>query len=159
MRALVLTLAAALALSALAGCGHHFELRSPTDFVELDPDAQARRGYALRATSADGVVVAVREVDNDRHGSRDFWVDAVRNRIRRSGGYALLSESAVRSADGAEGHQMRFGRDEGQRPYDYWVTLFVTNDHVFVIEAGGRRDHFEEERADVESAIASFRLR
>lgn len=159
MRSLGSTFAISLLLAALSGCGHHFELRSPDDFVELDPGAQARRGFAQRAASADGVVIAVREVENDRHASRAFWIDAVRNRVRRSGGYALLSESAVRSADGAEGHQLRFGRDEGQRPYDYWVTLFVTESHVFVIEAGGRREHFETERADVEQAIASFRLR
>jgi hypothetical protein len=164
MRSLRSTLAlsrllGALLLASLAGCGHHFELQSPADFAELDPDAQARRGFAQRAVSADGVVVAVREVDNDRHASRAFWLDAVRNRVRRSGGYALLSESSVRSADGAEGHQLRFGRDEGQRPYDYWVTLFVTESHVFVIEAGGRREHFEARRAAVEQTIASFRLR
>ncbi len=156
---IALLLSIASGLGSLAGCGHHFELHSPADFVELDPDRQARMGFAYRATSADGAVLAVREVDNDRHASREFWVEAVRNRVRRSGGYALLSESAVRSADGSEGHQMRFGRDESQRPYDYWVTLFVTHDHVFVVEAGGRREHFEQERADIEAAIASFRLR
>ena len=158
MRAPVLVVLS-LGLAALAGCGHHFELRSPDDFVELEPAQQERMGFAYRATSADGAVIAVREVGNDRHASREFWVEAVRNRVRRSGGYALLSESAVRSADGAEGHQMRFGRDESQRPYDYWVTLFVTHDHVFVLEAGGRREHFEEERESIERAIASFRLR
>lgn len=157
MRAILVSLVLALG-AALSGCGHHFELHAPARFVELDPDVQARMGFAYRATSANGAVIAVREVDNDRHAGADFWVEAVRNRVRRAGGYALLSESDVRSADGTPGHQMRFGRDEQQRPYDYWITLFVTNDRIFVVEAGGRREHFETERASIEEAIGALRL-
>ncbi|MBX7191383.1 MAG: serine/threonine protein kinase [Sandaracinaceae bacterium] len=155
MRALVFTLAAALAL---AGCGHHFQIHTPDRFVELEPGAQERMGFAYRATSANGAVLAVREIDNDRHASAEFWVEAVRNRVRRAGGYALLSESEVRSADGRTGHQMRFGRDEGQHPYAYWVTLFVTPDRIFVVEAGGRREPFEAEQASIEQAIGALRL-
>ena len=44
----------------------------------------------------------------------------------------------MRSADGTAGHQFRFGRDEGQHPYDYWITVFVTADRLFLVEAGDR---------------------
>lgn len=158
MRALTLCLAL-IAMGSLVGCaGRHFTLEASDAFVELDPAQQSREGFAYRATTANGTVIGVREVDNDRHASADFWVEAVRNRIRRAGGYALLSESEVRSADGTAGHQMRFGRDEAQHPYDYWVTVFVTHDRIFVVEAGGRREHFEPTREAVEQSLTSLRL-
>ncbi len=159
MRALILLLALVLS-GVIGGCaGRHFRLEASDAFVELDPAQQSREGFAYRATTANGAVIGVREVDNDRHASADFWVEAVRNRIRRAGGYALLSESDVRSADGTAGHQMRFGRDESQHPYDYWITVFVTHDRIYVVEAGGRREHFEPAREAVERAIGSLQLR
>lgn len=148
----------AVALIVLGGCGHHFAIETPGDFVELDASEQQRRGYAMRATSADGVVIAVREIDDAREGSRDFWVEAIRNRLRRAGGYALLEEEDVRAASGQTGHQMRFGRDASGRPYSYWVTVFVHGDRVTVVEAGGRRDVFDEQIDSVRRAIASVRL-
>jgi hypothetical protein len=147
-----------LGLLGTAGCGHHFELRAPERFVELEPGMQERMGFAYRATTANGAVIGVREIDNDRHASAEFWVEAIRNRVRRAGGYALVSESDVRSADGTAGHQLRFGRDEGRHPYDYWITVFVTHDRLFLIEAGGRRDHFETERESIERAITAIHL-
>lgn len=149
---------ALLALASFAGCGHHFSIDTPADFVELEPEREQRRGYAMRATSADGVVIAVREIADGREGSRDFWVDAIRNRLRRAGGYALLEEEDVRAASGDTGHQMRFGRDEAGRPYVYWITVFVRGDRVTVVEAGGRREVFDEESDGVRRAIASVRL-
>ena len=150
----------AIVLGACAGCaGRHFELETPDDFVELDERAQGRRGYALRATSADGIVIGVREIENDREGSRDFWVQAIRNRLRRAGGYALLEESEVRAASGETGHQMRFGRDEGAHPYAYWVTVFVRDDRITLVEAGGRREPFEAQADAIQRTIAGVRLR
>ena len=44
-------------------------------------DFPAVRITAHRAADARGVL-AVREIDNDRHASAEFWVEAVRNRVR-----------------------------------------------------------------------------
>ena len=153
MRALALTLALTL-----AGCGSGFTVHAPDDFVSLDDSSTHARGYALRATSADGVVMGVRTLENDRHGSSDFWVEAIRNRLRRDQGYALTSEADVSAASGEHGHQMRFGHDDAGRPYVYWVTVFVTHDHIFVVEAGGRRDRFEPATSQVEASLATFRI-
>jgi hypothetical protein len=152
-------IAAPFALALLVvGCGQHFDVVAPDDFLRLADEDSRRWGYDMRATSADGVVVGVREIENPRHGSRDFWVDAIRNRLRRDAGYALIEESDVHAASGHEGHQLRFGHDESSRPYVYWITVFVTPDRVFVVEAGGRREHFEAARSGVESAISTFRI-
>lgn len=143
-----------LAALVFVGCGNHFAITAPTNFATLrEAD---RNGYQMRATTADGVVVGVREIENDTHASQTFWATAIRNRLERAGGYALVSESEVRTTHGETGLQLRFGRDENNQTYDYWLTLFVTNDRIFIIEAGGRRTRFEAERANVEASIASF---
>ncbi len=149
-----------VALAALAaGCGgRHFALSAPADFLELDPRAQEAHGYRYRATTANGVVLAVREIDNERHGSADFWLEAIRNSLRREGGYALLEESDARAATGESGRTLRFGRDEDADPYTYWLTLFVTPERLYVVEAGGRRETFDEARPEVEAALATFRI-
>jgi hypothetical protein len=145
------------ALTAI-GCGPGFSVRPPEDFLDLDDASTHARGYAMRATSADGVVMAVRALGNDRHGSADFWVEAIRNRMRRDQGYALVSESDVTAASGESGHQMRFGHDDGGHPYAYWLTVFVTHDRIFVVEAGGRQERFEAATAQVQQALGSFRI-
>ncbi len=144
------------ALLLLSGCGGATsDLTVPDDFVVLDEEWE---DYQMRATNAHGAVLGVREVDNDVEGSLSFWVDAVKNRLRNRGGYALLEESDVSAASGHDGHQLRFGHDQNGSSYQYWVTLFVTPDTVYVVEAGGRTEVFEEAQPRVEQAIASLRL-
>lgn len=149
-----LTCAAALAMLS-GGCGSGATIQEPADFVVLEDD---QGGYEQRATSAHGVVLAVRDLDNEVEGNLRFWVDAIKNRLRTRGGYALLEESEVRSASGHTGHQMRYGRDESGASYHYWVTVFVTADRIVLVEAGGKRDIFEEAQPEVEQAVATVRL-
>jgi len=144
-----------LAAVNLAGCGPSFDMQVPDSFVELDEDSDA---YAMRATSADGIVVAVREVDNDPTGNLEFWVEAIRNRVRRLGAYALIEEKKVTAASGQKGLEMRFGRDEDGVSYLYWLTVYVTDSHVYVIEAGGKKDRFEDVQSEVESTLAGFSI-
>lgn len=148
-------LLAALLLS-LAGCAG-FSITPPEHFVVLDePDWS---GFAMRAVNADGVVLGVREIDNDPRGTLTFWTDAIRNRLRTVRGYTLLEERPVKAASGHTGHQMLLGRDEGSQTYDYWVTVFVTDDEVLVVEAGGRREEFARVQQDLRRAIDGFVVR
>lgn len=144
-------------LAPAAGCTT-FALAAPEHFVKLEePDWS---DYEMRAVNADGVVLAVRQADNEATaGSLTFWTDAVKNRLRTVRGYALLEEKPVRAATGEEGHQLRLGRDEGSQAYDYWVTIFVTDHFVHVVEAGGRREEFTRVKAAVEEAIERFEIK
>jgi hypothetical protein len=151
-----------LAPLALEGC-RSFDLTAPPNFIELED--QDARGFALRAVNADGVVLAVRQVDNDRQGTMTFWTDAVKNRLRTSRGYALLEEKDVKVASGETAHQLRLGRDEGSAGYDYWVTVLVTPPgvvgagHVLVVEAGGKRDEFGKVKDQLERSIEGLEVR
>jgi hypothetical protein len=152
----VLTVALGLSLAGCAG----FDLEAPADFVTLE--RQDLRGYAMRATNARGVVLAVREVPNDPQGSLAFWKEAISTRLRSQAGYALLEEHEVRAASGQDGVQLRFGREQGSQQYDYWITLFLqdgalfSEDRLYLVEAGGLRDDVALVQTGLEGAIGQF---
>jgi hypothetical protein len=144
--------ASALALL-LAGCGHNFEAATPPGFVELEH----QQNYDYRATTADGLVIAVRELDNDPKGAMDFWTRAIENSLRQRGGYALLGTHDVKTKSGLDGKQMRFGHDENGTPHLYYVTVFLTDKRIFVMEAGGTKEQVEKHDAELGYAIDNFR--
>ena len=140
---------------ALFGAGCSPLLATPPRFLELEEE---RGAFDYRATSADGVVIGARKLDydSDRGGGLDFWSDAVKQRLSQMGGYALLEEKAVKTTEGVAGKQLRFGRDENRVPYQYWITLFVAGDDLFVVEAGGPVDKIKTHEAGIDKAIASL---
>jgi len=138
---------------ATVGCGRPFEPATPSGFVDMG-DRYADDEY--RAATADGVVLGIRAFDNDPKGELAFWAKALENRMRTRGGYALLDRRDVKSKSGADGVQLRFGHDQEGEPYLYWVTLFVTDDRIFLLEAGGPKEEITREEARIEWSIANF---
>lgn len=146
---LVMTLGLALALS---GCGSSFAAATPPGFVELDD----QETYDYRATSADGLVLAVREIDHEPKGEVGFWTRAIENRMRQRGGYALLGTHDVKSKNGLDGKQLRFGHDESGTPHLYYVTLFLTEKRIFLLEAGGTKELMTRHADAVDWAVKNF---
>ena len=72
----------------LPACGNAFTLYPPANFMVLEEEEEdSRYSFTERATSAQGVVISVREIDNEEpHGSLSFWTEAIRIRLRRAGG-------------------------------------------------------------------------
>ncbi|HUS67777.1 MAG TPA: hypothetical protein VMZ28_24750 [Kofleriaceae bacterium] len=143
-----------IALAGLCGCGASFEQSTPGGFVELEDQER----YDYRATTADGLVIAVRELDHEPKGEVSFWVDAISNHMRQRGGYALIAKRNVRTAAGHEGVQLRFGHDQGSRPFLYYVTVFVTDDHIYLLEAGGSAEQMKQRSRDVDWAVEHFQI-
>jgi hypothetical protein len=146
--------AALIALSVAAGCGHSFEATTPPGFVELEEQTE----YAYRATNADGLVLAVRELDHSPKGELSFWTRAIENQLRQQGGYALLGTRDVRAKTGERGKQLRFGHDEGRSPHLYYVTIFATDSKLLVLEAGGTKQLMERYAAQIDWTIANFAI-
>ena len=143
--------AATLALCLAGAACRTTSLAPPATFAEMDGG-----DYAYRASSAEGVVVAARSEPNDPGASLEFWSRAADRRLRHDG-YAPDGSVAVASADGLPGRQLRYSRGEGGLSYRYWLTLFVTPDRVYLVEAGGDDRDFDPARADVERAVLSLR--
>lgn len=150
---------ALLALAACVACGRPFDAKTPPGFVELEGQSGDETPYAYRATTPEGVVVAVRVVDDEARGDLGFWTQTVTRQLREVSGYALVGTSDVTARDGTAGRRLVFGHDEGGKPYTYWVTLWLAQGRVFVAEAGGESLAFERAKPSVEYAMASVRVR
>ena len=153
MSSRLVTVMAALVLPAL-GCSVPFHATAPAGFVVLQD--QERHGYDFRATDPDGLVLAVRSIDNDPRGDQQFWSQAIANRLRDMGGYHLLERRDVKAKSGHAGVQFRFGHDEGRTPHLYTLTLFVTPERLFVLEAGGEKKLFESNAGKVDAFVNDF---
>jgi hypothetical protein len=137
----------------LFGCAHA-QFDTPHEFAKLDE----KSSYAQRVTSARGIVIAVREIDAPEDTSIAFWSEAISLRLNSGQGYALLGEQDVKAKSGQAGKLMRFGHDQNGHTFDYWVAVFPQKKRVVLVEAGGRRDHFEKAKPEVEKALASLTL-
>ena len=153
------SLSIAVALLALSGCGPTFSLQLPERFVVLtdDPDLHEEQ-YDLRATTPDGVVVAVQQLDQHVDGSLTFWTEAVTRRLRDQQGYALLGEGELTAGSGEPGDVLRFGRDLEGHSYRYTVVLFVTESYIYVVEAGGREEAYAALEGEIERSVRAMRL-
>lgn len=155
MRRLASTVAlAALTLLATA-CGRPFDVNTAPGFVELEN----QRVYDYRATSPEGVVVAVRVIEDEDRGDLAFWSEALILQLRDVSGYALLETVDVTSRDGTRGKLLKFGHDQADRPFVYWVAVFLAQGRLFLVEAGGAQDTFERAKKSVEWMLASVRVR
>jgi hypothetical protein len=134
MKKIIWLVFGAAALLGATGCGRPFKVQTAPGLLELK-DQQP--GHDFRAMTPEGVVMAVRTIDTDGRGDLDFWTRTVALRMRQMNGYALLGESDVKSRDGTPGHELRFGHDDGGKPYAYTVRLFVAQSRLFIVEAGG----------------------
>ncbi|MBX3181054.1 MAG: serine/threonine protein kinase [Polyangiaceae bacterium] len=142
-------------LSLLTACGNHFTATTPPGFVEIEENYDR---YDYRATNADGLVIAVREVDREG-GDLAFWARAVENQLRDQAGYALLGKVDVKTKQGIAGKQLRFGLDHEGPPHLYYLTLFVVGDRAFIHEAGGTKELMTKHAADVTSSIEGLVLK
>jgi hypothetical protein len=142
-----------IAACLLAGCSHA-KFQTPPQFAKLAENEH----YEQRATSPEGVVIAVRKVDLAEPASVTFWSEAITQRLRGSQGYALLESRDVRAKSGQAGKLLSFGRDQNGHTFDYWVAVFPDQKQLYLLEAGGRRDRFEHAKAQVTQAIASLRI-
>lgn len=148
-----------LCATATAGCAPSFQLPLPGRFVVLEGTGNdATAGYVQRATTPDGVVVGLRAIDHRVEGTLAFWSEAVVRQLRDSRGYAVLGEEEIHAARGQPGHLVRFGRDLDGHSYRYTVAVFVTEDYVWIADAGGREEQYTALEPDVERAIAQLEL-
>lgn len=147
---------AAIAFAALlAACGRPFDVHTAPGFVELENQGE----FAYRATTPEGVVVAVRVVEDEKRGDLGFWTEALTLRMRDVSGYALLEASDVTSADGTKGRLLKFGHDEDNKPFAYWLAVFPAQNRLFLVEAGGAKDLFDKARPSVEWEMKTLSVR
>ncbi len=155
MRKLLGAAVLALAAVSLGGCGRPFKVETAPGFIELAGQSE----YAYRATTPEGVVVAVRVVEDEERADVDFWAKAVTLQMRDVSGYALLGTKDVESRDGTKGKELRFGHDEDKKPYEYVVQLYAAQSRLFVVEAGGTKEQMDRAKASIEWTMKSVKVK
>lgn len=129
------TLAAALIAGAALGataCGETVRMSTPSGFAEMHKQDH----YAYRATTASGVVVAVRNEKNEPEGDLEFWSEAVDTSVT-SRGYTRILEKQVESPKHRKGWRGVYEFGDGAAALRYAVTVYVTRDRVLVVEEAG----------------------
>ena len=155
VRSTAMMLGFALALFG-AGCGRPYAIETPDGFIDLGDRYESEGNHEYRASTADGVVIAVRSFDNDPKADMALAVRALENRVRLGQGYALLSKHEVVARDGNKGTMLEFGHDEPTGPHLYLTAVFLTEHHVFIFEAGGKKELVEKARKSIDWAVSSF---
>lgn len=135
----------------LVGCSRPFVPATPNSFTEL----KDQNAYDYRAVSADGVVLGIKAHENDPKVDLAFAEKAFEQQMKSSG-YAILEKRDVRTTGGLNGKQFRMGHDESNNPHLYYVTLFVTDSYVYVIEAGGTKEQMLRYDAPIAWHIENF---
>jgi hypothetical protein len=146
-----------LATLSLGSCARPFVVVTPPGSMEL-PD-QSEAGYDYRATDPDGVVRAVRVIGNADAANLGFFSQAVDNKLRLERGYGLVDKKVVKTDQGLEGVELRYGHDEGRVPHVYRVALFIDGDDLFLIEQGGRADLMKREEASCTAFVRGITIR
>lgn len=139
-----------VAACASAACSSSFQ--PPRGFVELEDSGV----YDHRATTADGLVIATRTIDNDAKGELAFWTRAIENELRLRGGYALLETRDVKHQSGLAGKELRFGHETPNAQQLYALALYVTPGSIHLIEAGGSRELVQANATQVDWALRNL---
>ena len=141
---------------ALAACGRPYTAATPDGFVELEEDNYDTRAHEYRASTADGVVIGIRAYENEPEVDLALAVRALENRVRLGQGYALLEKKEATARDGTKGMTLDFGHDESGGPHLYTVTIFVTEDWVYLVETGGKKDLVDKAQVSLDWARKNF---
>jgi hypothetical protein len=153
-----LTLLTVLLTSALAACGcvPSGGFTAPDAYVMLPHPGGF---YDKEAVSADGVYFGLRTPQPSEDGTLAFWSTAIRNQLINARGYILAGEADAGSADGTPGKRLDFTATLAGREMGYFVAVWVVGKEVHVAEAGGPKDKFDTDRAKLEAALATVRLK
>lgn len=136
----------------LGGCATT-SLETPAGFASHHAD----RTYDLRASDGEGVVISVRTEKNRPRGDLQYWSAALDVQLRTAG-YEARDAVALTSADGHAGRQLRYVLHEDGRELVFWVSVFVTDRQVVVVEAGGDAVFFDAKADQVEAALGSLQV-
>jgi hypothetical protein len=147
-------LAGLAAVAGLAGCFVR-TMNLPADFVKVEETYPGP--YAVRAISADGVMVALRSEKNPQNGTLAFWTEAVANQMVSARGYQAAGNEDVTSVANVPGRLLTFTAQKRGVGFTYVLAVFVQGADILIGEAGGRTDAVQPKLAEIKKALVSAR--
>jgi hypothetical protein len=147
-----------LVACALPACGRPFQIATAPGFVELQ-NQPAASDYEYRSTTPEGVTLGVRVVADEKRGDLAFWTRALTLQLRDVTGYALLGTFDVRTSDDTPGKLLKMGHDEDGKPYGYWLAVFMAQDRLYLVEAGGPAAEMDRTQPQIEWMMKTLQVR
>lgn len=151
---------ATLALSLLAGCG--FDMNLPPGFLRQ----RSEESGDLRALTATGSRLWVREFAVESGATDQFWADAVVFDLKHGRGYELDAGEPIVDGQGNTGFAFTGATTADGVPCGYFVAVlrlprpfpsWFTSERVRVVEFAAPVDEFKASVASVRAAVASLR--
>jgi hypothetical protein len=139
-------------LVGLAGC-QSFAVKTPDGFVKYRDSSD----YYL-AVSPENSLIVVRSRENDPRGSLEYWKETLKRDFTKVRKYKLLGEARVENAQGKKGAQMRFMGSHRGRTFAYYLTVFVTKDKIYTVEALATKDDLERRQDAFEKVVSSLKF-
>jgi hypothetical protein len=139
-----------LALVLASGC---VSLNTPDGYAERDQTG--RYDYKAISTDASVISVTVQRNEDKKKGTLPYWTEASRKHMTLSRGYEFKEEGEFLSPQG-KGRWMLFSRKYRGTDYLYVLGLVVDGRKIYVLEAGGELEFFENDVPKVVQAFATL---
>ncbi len=149
VRAWLLPVAGAtLLLAVLSACATAPPVTPPAGFAVYD------EAEVVRAVSPEGVRFRVHYEDHEPEQSLEFWKEALRRHLDRSG-YGLLSEAEFSSPAG-DGVFFEWVAPVGAEDWVYLTAVVPAGDRLIVAEAAGAAELYRERREAIRESLESI---
>ena len=139
---------------ALAACGS-LDMQVPDGFLRLETP-----GDEIKATTAAGARLWVREFEDRDCGALMFWAEAVRNDLVDNRGYVYAGDGEVEDAEGHAGKVQRYSTTAAGEPHGYLIAIFViegaSTNTIRTAEFTAPRATFDAHAAAVEAALRTI---
>jgi hypothetical protein len=134
----------------LAGCATA-ALRPPAGFAEYSDRSE------YRAVSPEGVVVRVRVIKNDPVQSLEFWTEALRTQMMKSG-YSPLRQESLETRVGAA-VLLEWAAPVGDQDWIYLTGIAVSGTRIAVVEAAGEYASYQKRRDALIGSLRTLEIR
>ncbi len=139
---------ATLLLAVLGACATPPAVTPPEGFaVHDDPEV-------VRAVSPEGVRFRVRYEAHEPEQTLEFWREALRRHLERSG-YGLLEEATF-SAPAGDGVLFEWVAPVGTEDWVYLIAVVPVGDRLIVAEAAGPAELYRERRGAIRGSLESI---
>lgn len=139
-----------LLLGALTSCR---VMDTPTGYVSID----AMDPDVFHAVSPSGNTLRVRVHENPEEGTLQFWQEAIQRTLTEERGYTVIASVPVSTAAGLGGIETTYAPNAEKPEYLYVIDLFIDDDRVIVVEAGGEFETFSAELDAIRASVRSLR--
>ncbi len=135
----------------LAACGSApYTMTAPQQFKRFEDDRE------FKLITADGVMLKAREMDNYPQASLEFWTDAAKQHLEKSG-YIHETTICFKTTEKKDACTLRFALPHGAEDWIFQETIFVEGDTLVLVEATGEFQRFKAIEKDLDAALTTFR--